>query len=165
MQCSKRFCLRNRFPTDLNDGIIFISYDAGATFDAAVYSNVLYPGVFQWQKPMTYGSKNPDYYKGKVIILCNEGVQSHAEFTIMLLQTAPNAVTIGSQTSGADGNVSTIPFVGGGKCSMTGIGIFYPDGKPTQRVGVKVDIEVKPTIKGIREGRDEVLEKALEMAK
>jgi hypothetical protein len=28
-------------------------------------------------------------------------------------------------------------------------------------VGVKIDIPVKPTIKGIKEGRDELLEKAI----
>jgi carboxyl-terminal processing protease len=126
---------------------------------------ILYPGLFKWDPPLNCGSNNPDYYKGKVIILCDESTQSHAEFTIMSLQTAPNVVTIGSQTSGADGNVSTIILVGGGKCYMTGTGIFYPDGTQTQRVGIKVDIEVKPTLKGIREGRDEVLEKAIELSR
>ena len=44
---------------------------------------------------------------------------------------------------------------------ISGIGVFYPDKKPTQRVGILPDIEVKPTIAGIRAGRDEVLEQAL----
>ena len=44
---------------------------------------------------------------------------------------------------------------------ISGIGIFYPDKRPTQRVGIIPDIEVKPTIAGIREGRDELLEAAL----
>jgi C-terminal processing protease CtpA/Prc len=39
--------------------------------------------------------------------------------------------------------------------------VFYPDKRPTQRIGIIPDIEVKPTIAGIREGRDEVLEEAL----
>jgi len=46
---------------------------------------------------------------------------------------------------------------------ISGIGIFYPDGSPTQRVGIIPDIEVKPTVKGIMEGRDELLEKAIEV--
>lgn len=33
----------------------------------------------------------------------------------------------------------------------------------TQRIGIVPDIEVKPSIKGIKEGRDEVLHKALEV--
>lgn len=35
--------------------------------------------------------------------------------------------------------------------------------RKTQRIGIVPDIEVKPTIKGIQEGQDEVLEKAIEM--
>lgn len=42
-----------------------------------------------------------------------------------------------------------------------GIGIFYPDKKPTQRIGIIPDVEVKPTIAGIRDGRDELLEAAV----
>ena len=68
-------------------------------------------------------------YKGKIVILVNEVTQSHAEFTTMCLQTAKNALVIGSQTSGADGNVSKIPFVGGFGSMITGLGVYYPDGQ------------------------------------
>ena len=44
---------------------------------------------------------------------------------------------------------------------ISGMGVFYPDKKPTQRVGIIPDIEVKPTLAGIRAGRDKVLEEAL----
>jgi hypothetical protein len=44
---------------------------------------------------------------------------------------------------------------------ISGIGVFYPDKKPTQRIGIVPDIEIKPTIAGIRARRDEVLEQAL----
>ena len=44
---------------------------------------------------------------------------------------------------------------------ISGLGVFYPDKRPTQRVGIAPDIEAKPTIVGIRAGRDEVLERAL----
>jgi C-terminal processing protease CtpA/Prc len=46
---------------------------------------------------------------------------------------------------------------------MTGIGVYYPDGKETQRIGIVPDVEVKPTIEGLRSKRDEVLEKAIEI--
>jgi hypothetical protein len=44
---------------------------------------------------------------------------------------------------------------------ISGIGVFYPDKGPTQRIGIVPNVEVKPTIAGIRAGRDEVLEEAL----
>lgn len=46
---------------------------------------------------------------------------------------------------------------------ISGLGIFYPDGRQTQRVGIKIDYEIYPTIKGIMEGGDELMEKAIEM--
>ena len=44
---------------------------------------------------------------------------------------------------------------------ISGIGLFYPDKTATQRIGIKPSIEVRPTVAGIRAGRDEVLEEAL----
>ncbi len=81
----------------------------------------------------------------------------------MARQTVPGAVTIGSQTAGADGNASRIPLPGGIMAGFSGIGVLYPDGGVTQREGIRVDIEVRPTIKGIRDGRDELLEHAVKL--
>ena len=120
------------------------------------------PGVFNDREEYVCGGRNKHYYKGKVVLLFNETTQSHAEFTCMALQTAPNVKCIGSQTAGADGNVTIITFPGGQKSYITGLGVFYPDGRPTQRVGIIPDIEVHPTIAGIRAHRDEVLERAME---
>jgi C-terminal processing protease CtpA/Prc len=79
----------------------------------------------------------------------------------MALRSSPNAIVLGSTTAGADGDVSRIPLPGGLNTMISGLGIFYPDGSPTQRVGIHVDVEVRPTIPGIRAGRDEVLEAAI----
>ena len=46
---------------------------------------------------------------------------------------------------------------------ISGIGVYYPDGTETQRIGIKPDIEIHPSIKGISEQRDEILEKAIEI--
>jgi C-terminal processing protease CtpA/Prc len=74
---------------------------------------------------------------------------------------AAGAVVIGSTTAGADGNVSAVPLPGGLRSMISGIGVFYPDKKPTQRIGIVADVRVQPTIAGVRAGRDEVLEEAL----
>ena len=120
-----------------------------------------YPGKFMWKKTKTLSPIEKEYYPGKVILLVNETTQSIGEYCTMCMQIGDNVTTIGSQTAGADGNTNEIEFVGF-KSLMTGLGVYYPDGSETQRVGVKIDIEVRPTIKGIQEGRDEVLDTALE---
>jgi C-terminal processing protease CtpA/Prc len=79
----------------------------------------------------------------------------------MAFRVAPQTVVVGSTTSGADGNVSSFALPGGESTAISGLGIFYPDKKPTQRVGIAPDVEVKPTIAGIRNGRDEVLEEGI----
>lgn len=120
------------------------------------------PGVFHYEKPQYAGSKNSKYYKGKVVILVNELTISHAEYSCMILQTAKNVTVIGSQTAGADGPISYFTFPGGYKTAFTGIGIFYPDGRETQRIGIVPDIKVEQTVDGVRKGKDEILEKAVQ---
>ncbi|QGK76273.1 S41 family peptidase [Flavobacterium sp. SLB02] len=123
--------------------------------------DLTFPGKFNWKKTKVLDPIKNEYYAGKVVVLVNEETQSMAEYCTMFLQTGDNVVTIGSQTAGADGDISRIEFLTF-KSAISGLGVFYPDGTPTQRVGVKVDILVRPTIKGIQEGRDELLEKAKE---
>lgn len=121
-----------------------------------------YPGDFTWVKNYETGTENPDYYQGRVTLLFDEQTQSQAEFTCMALETAPNVTKIGSQTAGADGNVSWVYFPGTIYTYFTGLGVYYPDGSPTQRIGIVPDIEVHPTVQGIQSGRDEVLEFAIQ---
>lgn len=125
--------------------------------------NIESPGLFTFTKSLNAGKKNKSYYKGKVVILINEISQSSAEFHTMAYRVHPNATVIGSTTAGADGNVSQFYLPGGISTMISGIGIYYPDGKETQRIGIVPDIELKPTIKGIKEGKDEMLEKATEV--
>ena len=91
----------------------------------------------------------------------DEVTQSSAEYHAMAFRAVPGAVVIGSTTAGADGNVSMVPLPGGLSSYISGIGVFYPDKRGTQRVGIVPDFEVQPTIAGIRAGRDEVLEEAI----
>lgn len=126
--------------------------------------SVAAPGTFRMGNEISNGGNN-NAYKGKIIVIVNSESQSNAEYTTMAFQSSPNVKVIGSQTAGADGNVSTIVLPGGISSWISGIGVFYPDGTPTQRVGVKIDYPIKPTVKGIRDGKDELLEKAMELLK
>lgn len=127
--------------------------------------DLTYPGRYIWGEPKECGVNQKENYKGKVILLVNEETQSHAEFTAMALQTASNVTIIGSQTAGADGNISSFELVGGFKTMISGIGIYYPDGRETQRIGIIPNIKVKPTIDGILKGKDEVLDSAITFIK
>jgi C-terminal processing protease CtpA/Prc len=125
--------------------------------------SVTTPGLFTLTEELKVGKEGADYYKGKVVILINETTQSQAEYTTMAFRNAPRATVIGSTTAGADGNVSQFYLPGGISTMISGIGVYYPDGRETQRIGIVPDIVIKPTIKGIVEERDEPLEKAIEI--
>jgi C-terminal processing protease CtpA/Prc len=123
------------------------------------------PGYFNFGDLFSVGRDNPDHYKGKVVILVNEITVSQAEFTARAFQKAPGSIVIGSTTAGADGRVSRFSLPGGINTSISGIGVYHSDGGETQRIGIVPDIVVKPTIEGIINGRDELIEKALEIIK
>ncbi len=119
------------------------------------------PGEFTYVKGSKIGSDNTKY-KGKLVILVNENSQSQAEYTAMAFHAVRNSKIIGSQTAGADGNISRISLPGGLSTVISGIGVYYPNGEETQRIGIVPDIMVKPTIEGIKNGKDEILEKAIQ---
>ena len=149
----------------------FVIFDLGSYFVSKPTSfakftqgNPNNPGEFAFSKgDMIINDKN--FYKGKLIVLVNEKSQSQAEYTAMAFRAAANCTIIGSTTAGADGNVSRILLPGGMMSMISGIGVYYPDGTETQRKGIIPDIIVKPSIEGIKNGKDEVLEKAISLIK
>ena len=150
-----------------SDNLYFLcdEYLLPAPVQHAKFSHTTFemPGLFFFENPQTVGKNNPDYYKGKIIIIVNETSQSSAEYHAMQFKTTPRATIIGSTTAGADGDIARITLPGGINTSFSSLGVYYPDGRETQRVGIVPDIEVKPTIKGTIEGRDELLEKAIQI--
>lgn len=118
------------------------------------------PGTFAWSEPLEIPPTETPY-TGRVVVLVNEETQSQAEYTSMAFRAGPRTTIIGSTTAGADGNVSTIWLPGGLRTMISGIGVFYPDKRPTQRIGIVPDIEVPVTAAGIRAGKDELLERAV----
>ncbi|MEN8122708.1 MAG: S41 family peptidase [Bacteroidota bacterium] len=124
--------------------------------------NVNNPGEFTFTKQLEI-PKPSETYQGKLIVIVNELSQSQAEYTAMAFRAGDNTTIIGSTTAGADGNVSAILLPGGLRTMISGIGVYYPDGSETQRAGIVPDIEVNPTIEGIKNGKDELLERAIEL--
>lgn len=131
-----------------------------ARFTLGVPSN---PGAFLWSAPVALSPLLPQF-TGPVVVLVDEVTQSSAEYHAMAFRAAPNTIIVGSPTAGANGNVSAIPLPGAIESMISGIGVFSPEGRPTQRIGLVPDVEVRPTIGGIRAGIDEVLEAGIALA-
>jgi C-terminal processing protease CtpA/Prc len=99
-------------------------------------------------------------YRGMIVMLMDERSVSQAEHTGLFLKAVSNAVLVGSPTAGANGEVTTVQLPGGLSVGFTGQSIRWPDGRELQRKGLIPDVAVRPTIAGLRAGRDEVLDEA-----
>ncbi|MBV9938492.1 MAG: hypothetical protein JO150_08315, partial [Acidobacteriaceae bacterium] len=70
--------------------------------------------------------------------------------------------SIGTPSAGADGDPSSFDVPGGITITFSGHDIRHPNGGALQRLGLQPAVTVTPTVGGIRAGRDEVLEAALQ---
>jgi C-terminal processing protease CtpA/Prc len=100
-------------------------------------------------------------YKGKTVMLINENTQSQAEHSGLFFRAANGTKFIGSTTAGANGDVTNFTIPGDMTLYFSGQTVWYPDGTQLQKTGLKPDIFIRPTIKGIQAGKDEVLERAI----
>lgn len=125
------------------------------------YPNPDYPGTFT-ENIISAEQGNGYIWNKPVYILMNEVTVSAAEYLIMGYELHPKAIKIGSNTAGTDGAVTRFSLPGKVSTKFTSFAIEYTDGRQTQRVGLVPDIEVLPTIDGIKENKDEVLNYAIE---
>ncbi len=146
--------------TSNSSGRGFIEKQLDKGIDSTTFSKIFDNGIIR----TSLGKVKDRYqYNGKVIILMNECTQSVLETMVMSFMDAPNATVIGTPSAGANGNKMDITLPGGIQTSISGLAVTYMDGSQTQRIGLKPDITVKQTVKGIAEGKDEVIEKAIEL--
>jgi C-terminal processing protease CtpA/Prc len=114
---------------------------------------------FAFRQPLPTSAK--EVYRGKAVMLIDERTQSQAEHTGLFFEAACGITFIGSHSSGANGDVTTLVLPGGLTVMFTGHDVRHADGRQLQRLGLVPHLEVAPTLQGVREGRDEVLERAI----
>ena len=122
-----------------------------------------------WTIPGAYAQYDVRYvgagglkYDRPVVLLIDERTQSHGEYTAMALSKGEHVTLMGSNTVGSDGNVTLLAMPDGNILQFTGWGVLTADGKQTQRIGVSPDIRVPYTVQGISEGRDELMDAAVQ---
>jgi len=102
-------------------------------------------------------------YEQPTVMLIDERTVSQAEYTGMFFAAANGTRFVGTPTSGANGDVTSHVLPDGIVMRFTGQAVAPLFGPPLQRVGLVPDVHVAPTIAGVRAGRDEVLEAAIEL--
>jgi len=107
---------------------------------------------------------NPHLY-GKAYFLTDGSAISYAESYMGFIKDLHLATIIGQPTAGTNGNINPMSLPGGYHVNFTGMLVKDHQGGKHHLKGIVPDVPVAITIKGIREGRDEILDKALELAK
>ncbi|MFY1828340.1 S41 family peptidase [Myxococcus fulvus] len=102
-------------------------------------------------------------YRGRTVALIDERAVSQAEHLGLMLEVTSGATFVGSPTAGANGNMTYAVLPGGIWMSFTGMDTRHADGGQLQRKGLTPHVAVRPTLAGVRAGRDEVLERALRL--
>ena len=102
-----------------------------------------------------------DVYRGKVVMLIDEGAISQAEHTCLFFESMTDVTFIGTPTAGANGDITYMVLPANLAVSFSGHDVRHADGRQLQRVGIQPTISVAPTIRGTMEGRDEILERAI----
>lgn len=100
----------------------------------------------------------------KVFFLLDGSAISYAESFMGFIEHYDLATIVGQPSAGTNGNVNRFQVPGGYNITWTGMKVFKHDGSPLHGVGILPDVYVQKTIQGIRENRDEFLEKAIELA-
>ena len=131
-------------------------------FSYIVYPDSQRPGEFKYVAgPQHLGSEH--YYKGNVILIIDNQTESFSEYLCMMLQKNPKAITVGTSSSGANGNVHLYEFPGGVMTFLTGLGVLDSNYSPMNGRGVKIDVPVLLDANTIPANLDPYLSKAIEL--
>jgi C-terminal processing protease CtpA/Prc len=120
-----------------------------------IYSNI----TAGWDLSPT----NP-FLKGKIIFLSDACSQSYAESILGYVKGLKLGLIVGRPTSGANGDMQNIYLLDDFRVFYSGTKVTNLDGTKNHLTGIKPDIEVPITKDALAQGRDEILEKAIEIA-
>ena len=106
-----------------------------------------------------------DPITGRKVFLIDGRAISYAESCMGIVEAFDLGTIVGEATAGTNGNVNPISLPGNYRFSFTGMRVDKHDGSVLHGVGILPDVPVERTLRGVREGRDELLERAVEIAR
>jgi len=101
--------------------------------------------------------------KGKIVFLTDTRAFSAAESYLSYVEHYKLGEIVGQPTAGANGNVNTFSLPGDYTVFWTGMKVLKHDGSQHHLIGIQPTVPVQRTVQSVIEGKDEYLEKALEI--
>jgi len=103
--------------------------------------------------------------QAKIIFITDGRAISYAESYLGFIEHYKLATIVGQPTAGTNGNINPLSLPGGFRVIWTGMRVVKHDGSRHHGVGILPQVRVERTIRGVREERDEFLEKAIAIAR
>jgi C-terminal processing protease CtpA/Prc len=122
------------------------------------YEQVTYQGMGWEMAPQA------PHLDGKIFFLTDGSAISYAESFMGFIKDFHLATIVGQPTAGTNGNINPFGLPGGYRISWTGMLVKDHNGGRHHLIGIEPDVPVQRTVQGIKAGKDEFLEKALELA-
>jgi peptidase S41-like protein len=174
---------------DLNGAVDQLAAADGVVFDMRGYPFFLSPAVLGHliDKPVTSNWFNipvvtqPDRqgwgwhslyfiqtpvaprFTGRFAFLIDGRVLSYAESLMGIVEGERIGALVGGPTAGTNGGMDPFDVAGGHTLRWTGMDIRKKEGSPHHGVGIKPTVPVSRTLAGVIAGRDELLEKGIEV--
>jgi len=98
-----------------------------------------------------------------VVFITDGRAISYAESIMGIVEAYKLGEIVGGPTAGTNGNVNPFTLPGGYTLSWTGMRVMKHDGSPHHGVAIAPTVPCEPTAAGLAAGRDELLEKAVEV--
>ena len=99
--------------------------------------------------------------KAKVAFLTDGRAISYAESYMGIIEAYRLAEIVGEPTAGTNGDINRFTLPGGYSIIFTGMKVLKHDGSQHHGIGISPTVPVSRTIRGVRERRDEQLERAI----
>jgi C-terminal processing protease CtpA/Prc len=101
--------------------------------------------------------------RAKIAFITDGRAISYAESYMGIIEAYKLAEIVGEPTAGTNGNVNPFLLPGNYRVVWTGMKVLKHDGSQHHGVGIRPTVPVSRTIRGVREKRDEQLERAIEI--
>ena len=110
-------------------------------------------------------SPSEPYLKAKKVFIIDGRCISYAESCLGIIEHYKLGELVGEATAGTNGNTNPFTLPGGYRVNWTGMKVLKHDGSRHHGIGIIPTIPVSRTIKGVTAGRDEFLDKAMEIVR
>lgn len=130
--------------------------------------NNIYPDRIKYDyddRTLDYLPNEGNKIAGKKVFLIDSPAISFAENIPSIVHHYNLGELVGHPTAGSNGNINLYDLPGGYIIRHTGMKVTNHDGSQFHGIGVQPTYYVELTIEGIRDGRDEFIEKAIEIIK